>query len=356
MQHFGALRWAETDVGSKTDSSYTPAPVSHNFIRPMQPISDFILQQTGARQAQPIETVQSLWSGYGKILRYQLLGCERQTVIVKHIYPPGVKRHPRGWATDQGHQRKLKSYQVESNWYEHWAQRCIEHCYVPHCLGIQKTEDHSAIILEDLNNSGFPRRASILSDAALRPCLSWLANFHACFLNEQPTGLWPVGTYWHLDTRPDELIAMADSPLKQAATKLDVLLSSARYKTIVHGDAKIANFCFSEDMTRVAAVDFQYVGGGCGMKDLAYFMGSCLSEHDCERLQNVCLDFYFNELKRSLHLQNKAVDFIELETEWRKLFPIAWADFYRFLQGWMPQHKKINNYSTRLTEQVLANL
>ena len=29
-------------------------------------------------------------------------------------------------------------------------------------------------------------------------------HFHASFLNEAPDGLWPVGTYWHLETRPDE--------------------------------------------------------------------------------------------------------------------------------------------------------
>ena len=31
-------------------------------------------------------------------------------------------------------------------------------------------------------------------------------------------------------------------------------------------------------------------------------------------------------------------------TQWAHLWPVAWADFYRFLLGWSPEHKKINSY------------
>ena len=59
------------------------------------------------------------------------------------------------------------------------------------------------------------------------------------------TGLWPAGTYWHLETRPDELDAMPDGPLKNSAAMIDRRLNKATYKSLVHGDAKVANFCFS---------------------------------------------------------------------------------------------------------------
>lgn len=313
----------------------------------------FILQATGAKRAEPIETVQTLWSGYGQILRFQLYGCDRQTVIVKLISPPESSQHPRGWNTNAGHQRKLKSYQVETAWYQTWTNRCTEDCYVPQCLGVDESND-TIILLEDLDVSGYPLRVNAISGEELKPCLSWLAHFHACFMGEKPEGLWPIGTYWHLDTRPDELSAMEDGRLKQMANEIDKKLNDARFQTLVHGDAKIANFCFANDRTKVAAVDFQYVGGGCGMKDLTYFLGSCLSETDCEQQQSACLDFYFHELKNGLEKQNKPIEFSALEEEWRYLFPVAWADFYRFLQGWMPSHNKINSFSTRLTEQVLT--
>ena len=74
---------------------------------------------------------------------------------------------------------------------------------------------------------------------------------------------------------------MQNADLKKAAQGIDKRLQSARFQTLVHGDAKLANFCFS-DVGQVAAVDFQYVGKGCGMKDVAYFISSCFNEEDCE--------------------------------------------------------------------------
>ena len=117
------------------------------------------------------------------------------------------------------------------------------------------------------------RRARV-SETELRACLRWLAAFHATFLGVPPESLWKVGSYWHLATRPDELEALTDTALRRAAPVLDARLNRARYRTLIHGDAKLQNFCFSTDGSAVAAVDFQYVGGGVGVKDVAYFVTS----------------------------------------------------------------------------------
>ena len=176
------------------------------------------------------------------------------------------------------------------------------------------------MVLEDLDAAGFPVRKSELSLEGMAPCLSWLASFHAKFLNEQPTDLWPIGTYWHLNTRPDELDALDDIALKQAAPHIDSCLNNARFQTILHGDAKVANFCFSADEQSVSGVDFQYVGQGVGMKDLVYFVGSCLDETACERYESEILNTYFNHLKQALQQANNPIDFGALETEWRGLY------------------------------------
>ena len=124
----------------------------------------------------------------------------------------------------------------------------------------------------------------------------------------------------------------------------------------MHGDAKLANFCFSEDGSKVAAVDFQYVGGGCGMKDVAYFISSCLDEDDSERMEQALLDRYFERLQAALASVGSDVDFEALHKDWRALYPVAWTDFYRFLQGWSPGHWKIHRYSERLAREVLGAL
>ena len=45
-----------------------------------------------------------------------------------------------------------------------------------------------------------------------------------------------------------------------------------------------------------------------------------------------------------------------LEADWRALYPVAWTDFSRFLQGWSPGHWKLHRYTARLEREVLASL
>jgi hypothetical protein len=310
-----------------------------------------------ATEIKELETIQSLWSGYGKIIRLGIKGVPAfNSAILKHIILPQEQEHPRGWNTNLSHQRKLKSYLIEMNWYALYAEQCNDDCRVAKCYHSEIIGEEQLILLEDLDASGFPIRKSDLNINEVKVCLKWLANFHATFLNVTPKELWEVGTYWNLSTRPEELAAMKNTVLKEAAIQLDELLNNCEFKTIVHGDAKVANFCFSEDGNKVAAVDFQYVGGGCGIKDVVYLLGSCLREEDCELFDKVLLSYYFNELKKAIIKQEKTFNFTALEKEWRYLFPIAWTDFNRFLDGWMPTHQKLNGYSENLEKEVLKKI
>lgn len=314
-----------------------------------------ILNATNARALGHQELIQSLWSGYGEILKVQLVDGDYESIILKYIELPENSNHPRGWNTNRSHQRKIKSYNVETAWYKQWSQYCHQDCRVPKCLATASQDNSQLIVMEDLDAAGFHLRKSVLSSMEVKACLKWLAQFHGTFLDAKPDKLWESGTYWHLATRPDEFGKMKEGLLKQHAAKIDNKLSSAKYKTLVHGDAKVANFCFAESGQDVAAVDFQYVGAGCGMKDIAYFLGSCLDEHDCLRDEERYLDYYFTELKQVV-ANNDSVNALELENEWRELYAWAWTDFYRFLSGWMPDHHKIHTYTKRLADKVFKEL
>lgn len=181
-----------------------------------------------------------------------------------------------------------------------------------------------------------------------------------------PQGLWPIGCYWHLATREQEFNRMQDGSLKQAAHRLNAKLNHCRYTTLVHGDAKLANFCFNHQTTQVAGVDFQYIGAGSGIRDLAYFLGSAFSTEQLNAHYYTLVDYYFDQLNLALQ-QRYAQDInfqqifsqaqcTAVETEWRALLATAWADFQRFLLGWAPEHWKNNEFAQAMTEKALNEL
>jgi hypothetical protein len=317
---------------------------------------EVILKATGATDIFEIKKIQDLWSGYGVIMRYGLEGSDLQTVVLKHVHWPNLKKHSRGWNTNLSHKRKVRSYGVETTWYSKWSKMCDDRCRVPECLIFEKHNDEILIVLEDLDSIGFEGRRKSISLNEMKVCLSWLAHFHATFLGQNSEGLWKVGTYWHLDTRPEELSVLSDKELKNSAKAIDKKLKESKFQTFVHGDAKLANFCFARKGMNVAAVDFQYVGGGCGMKDVAYFIGSCLNEGECEKREDFLLDSYFSVLKDAVREKHRDIDVDALEDDWRKLYPVAWTDFHRFIKGWSPGHWNINSYSERLAKKVMATL
>ncbi|NRA42338.1 MAG: phosphotransferase, partial [Pseudomonadales bacterium] len=265
--------------------------------------------------------IQSLWSGYGQIIRLRLYGAEMPSVVVKLVSLCKVEQHPRGWNSELAHQRKLQSYHVEAYWYQQYAMQCDSACRVARCYGCVIDEQQLVLVLEDLDASGFDGRVEAKSQHSLmmlQACLRWLAHLHGKFLRpninnlkcqdsavavpeSSQAGLWPTGSYWHLSTRPDEWAALPDGELKRYAAALDSALRHSDYHTLIHGDAKLANFCFKTlpktQAIDVAAVDFQYLGWGCGMRDVAYCISSALEASQCSAQSEALLDYYFQQLR-----------------------------------------------------------
>ena len=315
-----------------------------------------IRKAMGARALELGPRVQALWGGYGEIRRAELSLADSsvQSVIVKSVTPPPERELSRDAAELRSHRRKLRSYAVELAFYRQFAALTTASCRVPTLLFGAALDGGFLFVFEDLDGAGYPARRSRGAPHEVAAGLRWLAAFHARFLGTAPDGLWKVGSYWHLTTRPDELAALGDHPLGRAAPQIDQRLNRARFQTLVHGDAKLENFCFAPDGLAVAAVDFQYVGAGVGVKDVAYFLSSAVSAKHCAVEVPRYLDVYFASLRDALAIHAAGVDAVALEREWRELLPWAWADFHRFLLGWAPGSAATETYAERLSREVLA--
>ncbi len=197
-------------------------------------IANKVISVTGAQAISSATVIQSLWSGYGELVRLTLEGSDYPSVVLKHIKLPATGIHPRGWTTGLSHARKIRSYQVEARWYQDYAHLCDDSCPVPECLSVGEVEEETVLLLTDLDASGFVLRKDSVDTGDIHACLDWLAGFHATFLDRPAEGLWECGTYWHLDTRPDELAALEDVALRAAAPLIDEQLQRSRFQTQVH--------------------------------------------------------------------------------------------------------------------------
>lgn len=297
-----------------------------------------------------IECIQSLWRGYGAILRCKLPRQDK-TIIVKHVKPP-VKQEQDGVV---GHSRKLQSFLVEAHFYQHLANGCDEHCRVAQCFGvITQEENYISVIMDDLDSLGYSERGSPDNVEQIYSALYWLANFHARFLGVNDSDVWQLGGYWYLATRQSELMNMPDSHLKKSAVMINSAIENTKYQTLLHGDAKLANFCFHTQRSESAAVDFQYVGHGPGIKDLMLLLSSGLSESLLLARGEELLTRYFQVLEVALRRYGKSELFDDVKADWSTLWPFVWADYHRFLAGWKPDHPRINGYMQAQTELVLT--
>lgn len=318
------------------------------------------------KQIRKSHVIQALWSGYGELARYYI---DNEPVILKHIdlqaYASGCIVHPRGWSSTFSHQRKIASYQNERQFYCDYAHLTDHHCRVPRLLSSRSDNDGLWLLLEDLDAAGFDQRHGLHLTKSVTPqqrikhvrdVIRWLAYFHGRFIQPQQTSLWPQGNYWHLATRPDEFNAMPDSPLKEAAHELDKRLRACQYQTIIHGDAKLANFCFHQAPDHdpnIAAVDFQYCGTGVGIIDVVYLLGSAFDSDELTRYSEGLIAEYFDHLTIAIGASLSEHQLSELRQQWGQLVCVAWADFERFLVGWSPQHAKRNAFSDEQTNLAI---
>lgn len=263
----------------------------------------------------------SLWSGMGSIYRVD------HRLIVKHVAAPRN-------VTSFGDIRKQASYQMEANFYENVASSLLSKgVMVPTPLLVKrdagKKQNEIVIVMSYIQKCSI----DVSEPSNMNLVLSWLAKFHASYwgISEETTatlGLQQIGSYWHLETRPDEHQTMPNNGwegrLKLAAAAIDSRLKRDEFQCIIHGDAKDANILCESDS--VFFCDFQYCGRGVPAKDLVYFF--CSSA--CPDNETDALKFYLGELKANLPASAK----VPMLDEVQAMMDLAYCDYFRFMSGW----------------------
>ncbi|KAL1599843.1 hypothetical protein SLS60_007648 [Paraconiothyrium brasiliense] len=286
-----------------------------------------------------LELLQSLWAGYGQICRITATpnaspnssGAtsrtastttssvstpqEVQSYILKLITPPPTK------ADNEGHTRKILSYQVEQYFYTHLAPQLPPQIPVAkHLASIHEPQSDGsvsmAMIITDLKQT-YPvagEKRDVLNSVQVNAALDWLSCFHGFWWPRVPSldrtqlvrpplqevkadghdarnkTVWLNGGYTYLATRRSEYANLAAdhdsewwsltdwekdefSIAELVASVLEPKQSGwspiEEYTTLIHGDVKSENLFTSKSGEEVVFYDFQYTGLGLGVCDLA---------------------------------------------------------------------------------------
>ncbi|KAI1118292.1 kinase-like domain-containing protein [Nemania sp. NC0429] len=252
---------------------------------------------------------------YGDIAVVDDDGSEVFPLILKLISPPPASSD----VEDEGHLRKVMSYAVEQEFYGSIAPRLGWD--LPMALTIAATqgkpgsdtpEGVSATLMTDLRRK-YPvagEKRAVLDAAQVHAALDWLSAFHKKSWDLLPMPLqelllppleeaerrrrgaapgrsvWLNGGYTYLATRRREYASLAAdrdsewssilcdpvSPHGRSIAEMvaHVLTPRGRgHETLIHGDVKSENLFTTRSGSEVAFYDFQYVGLGLGVCDLA---------------------------------------------------------------------------------------
>jgi thiamine kinase-like enzyme len=284
-----------------------------------------------------VKSLCRLWGGMGHIYRVTHNNNNANgTFIVKHITPPAQQSF--------GDRRKAESYEVEANFYQHLAAPLIatHGLHIPRPLHVeynsnetkQQKSTHITICMTFVEES----KKNLPEKDYNKKVLVWLATLHASYWGDaavdaivEQVGLQPIGSYWYLDTRPEEHANMPskgwEGRLKRAARAIDGRLQRDALQCLIHGDAKDANVIVTNDKDDTLFMcDFQYCGKGPPTRDLAYFF--CTSAN--VKNEREALLFYLNELTVRLPPDMTPPSLGELQES----LELAYCDFCRFMSGW----------------------
>ena len=212
-----------------------------------------------------VKSICRLWAGMGYIYQIKVqLPDNDISFIVKRVIPPCKS------SRSMGDERKAASYLIEAKFYKHIVASTLIEKYdlsipTPYHVECNDNTDEVTICMSLLQGS--PGYCG--DDDSIHAVLSWLSTLHAAtwgskaneYVNQKLVQ--PIGSYWHLDTRPNEHNAISnrgwESRLKLAARAIDERLKRDNMQCCIHGDAKEANMLF-DGKGGVSMYDLQYCG------------------------------------------------------------------------------------------------
>ena len=340
--------------------------------------------------------IQTLWAGYGHICQVKaILGNSsrpegNRSLILKHVSPPQTTNPKESTLPDEGHIRKILSYQIEQYFYAHLAPQMPSDIAVASCHASINPSSNGgnaiAMLLTDLRGS-FPiagEKRAKLSETQVYASLAWLAGFHGFWwgradevrriarvepplehfarlgstILSEDSGVWANGGYTYLATRRKEYDELQDDMDTEWSSALcstvgpggssvaelaAAFLSSAAaqvYQTLIHGDVKSENLFTTAKEDAVAFFDFQYIGLGLGVCDLAKLF-TCsvplgmLVDDEGFRLSKLEMQGGEERLLRAYHEQvqrrsGKVYDWALFTRHWET----ALVDWLRFQASW----------------------
>lgn len=309
-------------------------------------------------------------------------------LVLKIISPPNAK-------SEEGHLRKLFSYEVEQYFYKTIAPLLPKSVSVAHCLASmhEMTGDMSrgtagvtATLMTDLRCQ-FPisgEKRTVLSPVQVHSAIKWLAEFHGsswALQDEHLMGglllppleefearksdknlfsrsIWLNGGYTYLATRQTEYASLASelgsewaaafcrpSGTASIAEKAAKFLTpkGRPFETFIHGDVKSENLFSTESGDSVAFFDFQYVGLGLGVCDLAKLFTCSVPLHmllgeneptntviGMQKEELNLLAQYHQLLSQHELTRRTKYEFLDLQRHWET----ALVDWCRFQASW----------------------
>jgi hypothetical protein len=363
-----------------------------------------------------LKKMQSLWAGYGHICQVTARasdyaaatrmrrkyggdtsvqgadGSKTFPLILKLISPPAASE-----LEDEGHLRKIFSYEVEQNFYRFIVPKLGSDLPLARCVAAtrgssgsvsDKSEGFTAILMTDLRLK-YPvagEKSAVLNEKQVHSALRWLSDFHRRSwrvlpmpLEEQlllppiqeaekrsrcsnittttsgKSSVWLNGGYTYLATRRKEYASLAADPTSEWSGALctplpasglsiaemvaQVLTPRGREcETLIHGDVKSENLFTTRSGSEVAFYDFQYVGLGLGVCDLAKLFTCSVPVHmltEDDSSDELSMDEREKQLLKLYHENllvgtDKVYDWDTFIKHWEA----ALVDWLRFQASW----------------------